>query len=39
MSFTVTIPVANIAAANAALSAAGWAPGTANIWADEGPAS
>ena len=36
MSFSVTIPVANIAAANAALQAAGWGPGnfSATIIAD-----
>ena len=38
MSFSATIPVASVAAANAALLAAGWGPGTANIWADEGAA-
>jgi len=34
MSFSVTIPVANIAAANAALQAAGWGPGnfTVPVW-------
>jgi len=36
MSFSVTIPVANITAANAALQAAGWGPGnfSATIIAD-----